>query len=138
MGYYTDYELTVEFYARDKLSGKETYRSLDTLTAEEISKELDKMGVFDTIDLIGGWCYANCKWYEHDHDMLLLSWKFPDVLFTLHGIGENSDDMWYAYYLNGKMQYCPAQIEYDEFSAQRLDDPAGSAKFLPSDKYSYE
>lgn len=43
------------------------------------------------------------KWYDHDQEMLLLSGKFPDVVFKLHGEGEEHGDFWDAYYKDGKM-----------------------------------
>lgn len=52
----------------------------------------------------------SCKWYEHESDMKAMSAVFPDVLFKLHGEGEESGDIWNAYYLNGKSQKKKARI----------------------------
>lgn len=61
-----------------------------------------------------------CKWYEHDEEMIELSLKFPDTVFCLHGEGEESGDIWNKYYKNGKSQYCPARIVYDEYDETKL------------------
>lgn len=48
---------------------------------------------------------SSCKWYKHESDMRRVSLQFPGVLFTLHGQGENSGDVWVKYFLDGKMQH---------------------------------
>ena len=66
--------------------------------------------------------------------MSLLSEKFPDVLFELTGWGEEREDMWVAYFLGGKSQYCRAKIEYEPFDKDKL----AFVKPLEYTKYSYE
>ena len=61
-----------------------------------------------------------CKWYNNEDDMLLLSKEFPDVLFKLHGEGQDNEDIWDKYFMNGKMQYCPAEIMYPPFDRAKL------------------
>lgn len=41
-------------------------------------------------------------WYNHEDDMIGLSHKFPEVLFTLDGEGEDNRDIWRSYFKNGK------------------------------------
>ena len=67
---------------------------------------------FDTMDL--------ARWYEWEADMREVSSAFPNVLFTLSGAGDDSGDLWKAYFVGGKMQYAPAQIVYDDFDSARL------------------
>ena len=65
--------------------------------------------------------YDECKWYNHDTEMLDLSKKFPNVIFKLHGEGEETGDIWDTYYKNGKMQHCQAEMviaPYDESKLQ--------------------
>lgn len=59
-------------------------------------------------------------WYEHHEEMLEFSRKYPGLVFCLHGEGESTDDLWDAYYMDGKIQECPARIEYDEFDPAKL------------------
>lgn len=60
------------------------------------------------------------RWVEYEKDIALLSSKFPSTLFVLKGKGENSDDIWKEYFLNGKSQLCPARIIYDDFDEAKL------------------
>ena len=61
-----------------------------------------------------------CKWYEWENDMKRLSGDFPDILFTLEGEGEDSGDVWKAYFLGGKSQVCKAKLTFDEFDRSKL------------------
>lgn len=63
------------------------------------------------------------KWYDHQKDMKVLSEKFPTVLFTLHGEGEEGGNLWKEYWLAGKVQVAKARIVYDEFSLSMLQEP---------------
>lgn len=57
----------------------------------------------------------DCKWYEHTFHMEDISKKYPSVLFALYGEGEEANDLWVAYYLNGKEQVYEAVITYPSF-----------------------
>jgi hypothetical protein len=80
--------------------------SLDSEIGDYIAKH-DDMSYAMTL---GGSTQEQCKWYEHDKDMIEMSMKFPLVLFKLHGEGEESGDIWDAYYLNGKSQKHKARV----------------------------
>jgi len=47
---------------------------------------------------------GHMKWYDHDADMVALSKQLPNVLFRLHGIGEEHDDEWVKFYFNGEIE----------------------------------
>lgn len=105
MGYYTNYSLYVE---SDNIAPD---------LFEQIKYEVQKMNVFGWG--WGGWStYA--KWYDYNQDMLLLSKKFPEVLFYLHGEGDNEEDLWDAYYQNGKVQNCHAEIIYPPYDENKM------------------
>jgi len=105
MGYYTKYKLEV-------IGGDE-----HTDYESEIS---DASGYFD--------CFGHeCKWYSHNDIMTEYSKQHPDVLFKLMGDGEEENDYWVKYYLNGKVQYSHGRVvkrefdvEYDEFDKSKL------------------
>ena len=44
------------------------------------------------------------KWHESTEHMTRVSERWPEVLFNLHGDGEDSEDLWVAYFRNGQMQ----------------------------------
>jgi hypothetical protein len=60
------------------------------------------------------------KWYDREKDMRALSSQFPTVLFTLHGEGEDNDDIWTEYYLDGKIQLERAKIKIGRFDPKKL------------------
>lgn len=89
MGYYTDYEVVA-------LDGRADWK-------HALAKI---MGYDEPSDLIG------IKWYEHDDDMKTLSLVFPDVTFQLTGYGEETGDIWRAYYRNGVIQHAETTISF--------------------------
>jgi hypothetical protein len=60
------------------------------------------------------------KWYEHQDDMRRFSLLHCNILFTLHGEGEENDDLWNEYYLNGNLQVAKAQIQIASFDPKEL------------------
>jgi len=59
-------------------------------------------------------------WYEHENDMRQLSKRFPDMLFTLSGKGEENEDIWIKYFKAGRMQVSYATISLDKFDESKL------------------
>ncbi|MEI2465158.1 hypothetical protein [Niallia taxi] len=49
-----------------------------------------------------------------------ISKLYPGVIFKLHGEGEESGDVWYKYFKDGKMQDCPAKLAFDEYDENKL------------------
>lgn len=120
MGYYTDYEL------------KASYSGNDPDYIAKLEDEISRMNVFDGGDYKNDW-YTNAKWYDYDSDMILLSSKFPEVLFELRGEGERSGDIWLNYYkAGGAMRDCIVITEkpFDELQLV-------NAGCIP-ENYSYE
>lgn len=111
MGYYTDYTLSLS-------------TQVPAEVLEKVRQVVDGWNVFET-EWDAEW-YGSAKWYDHRKDMCDLSRQFPNVLFCLHGVGEGQDDLWDAYFLGGRMQYCPAQIIYEPFDPEKLEElPTG-------------
>lgn len=69
---------------------------------------------------LSDWCddYINdgqeAKWYSYDEDCTQLSRDFPNVLFVLEGSGEESGDVWKAWYRNGKTARVKATLVFEE------------------------
>lgn len=106
MGYYTNYSLTVES------------KDIKPELLDQIDHEIRKMNELESWG--GGTWSAYTKWYDFDQDMLLLSKKFPNILFCLHGEGDNEEDLWDAYYQNGKVQNCHAEIIYPPYDESKM------------------
>ena len=62
------------------------------------------------------------KWYDHRKDMIRVSKDYPDILFTLSGEGEEPEDLWKEYYLNGQYQEAKAVITFEDFHPGKLRD----------------
>ena len=102
MGYYTRYELEV-------IEGND-YK---TDYAEGISNESG----YDC-NLFGG---EEFKWYDHERDMISYSVKHPNTVFKLTGYGEDSEDMWVAFFKNGKMHKSQAVITFEDYDESNLE-----------------
>lgn len=103
MGYYTNHSLVV-------LKGDAELEIDEVKGLQEVLNEEIPEYAFDD----------GCKWYDHNEDMLRVSKRFPDLLFKLHGEGEESGDFWNTYYKDGKMQHCPVKITYEPFNPDEL------------------
>ena len=68
------------------------------------------------IDEIG----SGIKWYEHETDMAAISTKYPDVIFTLKGIGEDEDTPWFMYFKNGKYYNAEVVLKVADFNESKL------------------
>lgn len=122
MGYYTTYELSTKgnkYKISDIVSYmSEEYRS-DSYSYNAFAYDFENNindNFISDFELYG----ERCKWYEHDEDMIKLSLQFPETVFCLYGEGEESGDLWYKYYKNGKKQICEAKITFDEYDESQL------------------
>lgn len=100
MGYYTYHTLEI-------VSGDDHKTDWE----EEISKSTDG--------------YDNCfeesiKWYDCEKDMKRFSKKHPSVTFLINGTGEESPDIWKAYFKDGKMFKTQAQLIFEEYDESKL------------------
>lgn len=133
MGYYTRYDLTVDYTKgqaeREKAKENEIQEIKDSNLSEktkqrlisglisDITKEYQNHYVTksDVVDIIGHDPFNDsCKWYDHEEDIISVSKKFNGVLFVLTGHGEDRDDIWKKYFYNGQMQVANAKITFDE------------------------
>ena len=103
MGYQANFELSLE-------------------SGENLPKEV-VVTIKEEFPWLGGDCYffqGLAKWYEFDTDMRAFSTRFPDLVFNLHGAGEDSGDIWDYFYKNGKSCGGQAQIVYYEYDEEEL------------------
>jgi hypothetical protein len=99
MGYYTNYRLKVD---------TDDPGIIAILEGEDFLGEAMRDGGVE------------CKWYDHEGEMQSFSRKFPDVLFTLTGYGEDiadKQDIWVKYFKGGKMQHYKAKIFFPSFDS---------------------
>ena len=107
MGYYTAFTLSIENKGNFDL--KDLVKKLKE-DCEHAQSAFDDDGN-DSDDI---------KWYEHVEDLCAFSLKHPEVVFKLHGEGEETGDLWDKYFQNGKYQLCLAEIIYPPFDPSKL------------------
>lgn len=104
MGYYTRYELQV-------IEGN----------PELIEELLNVCPEAKWALLNDGSTKDSTKWYDSLKDLKNFSLSHPEALFKLYGEGEESGDIWQAYFKAGKMQMCKAKIIFDEYDPEKLE-----------------
>lgn len=130
MGYYTYYSMEVldinnkgydsykiAKYMLDKQKESDRFYAFKYDLENFVKKENIKSRADDRLLLDSGDEY---KWYNNEEDMRLLSKEFPDILFKLHGKGEDNEDIWDKYFMDGKMQYCPVKMMFEPFDKNKL------------------
>jgi len=135
MGYYTTYSLDVgrkhlheyekERIDKIKAQAKETSDPDVKRILEKGAYKLEQEAYFEPEEKVSKEIGYNpfddsCKWYKHESDMASFSKKYPESLFVLKGEGEESEDIWIKYFLNGKMQTAEAKITFEEFDESKL------------------
>lgn len=92
-----------------------------SVTSEEIISQLraENENARYALDEDGS-AQETCKWYEHETELKSFSKKHPQWLFILEGSGEESDDMWKKYFLNGKVQVAKAIVTFEPFDKNKL------------------
>ncbi len=100
MGYYTRHELTI-------IDGEDFNIDYE----KEIGEQIDYEDPFDD----------EIKWYDCEDDMKSFSKKYPNTTFLIDGEGEESGDVWKAYFKDGKMFKTKAVFTFEEFSIDKLE-----------------
>ena len=127
MGYYTDFTLSYEPLGKEQLHPQCEHgvpenaafcptcgRQVKTISVEQdIEEWLEQHPDYEYEE---PW-----KWYGHNKDMKELSLLFPGYVFKLHGEGEDGEDLWDKYYVDGKEQVCNAIITYPPFDPEKLE-----------------
>lgn len=117
MGYYTYFTINIEIKQRDS-----EFESLNFSIKDLILQTLEKVSGYSFEnwgdDIISS--NGNIKWYDYEKDMKKVSSAFPNILFTVNGKGEDSEDLWKAYHLGGKCFTTHAEIVYEKFDKSKL------------------
>ena len=104
MGYYTEYDLNMMPWPCEDKEREIKANIIARIDSIDISKVEDSD--------IEWFLSSEMKWYHYREDMLEVSKMFPDIMFILHGEGEDHDDMWYEYYCNGETERIEAELVY--------------------------
>jgi hypothetical protein len=111
MGYYTNFTIEI----KDAPCSPVTRYDLDLIAVR--FKEVSHQSFYVEGSSLG---LDESKWYRHEEDLKRISLEYPSYLFTVYGEGEDTEDLWVKYFLNGKMQSEKAEITYKEFDASKL------------------
>lgn len=69
---------------------------------------------FDFFTVSNGDTTEGMKWYNYEYDMVHTSKQYPETTFTLYGEGEESGDIWTAWFRDGKHQKVQAKLVIDK------------------------
>jgi hypothetical protein len=119
MGYETKFTLTLDI-PKDSLTTIETFSEYLEGFAWDDYEHHYLSNLERSNNLADEKFYVSGTWYDHDKDMLKLSKEFPDILFTLDGNGEEWDDIWRAYYKNGRTYSDHALISFPDYDESYL------------------
>ena len=109
MGYYTDFSLeTVEENGMTRCSECDTLYEVDH--KKNIAKHIGGYNPFEDV----------CKWYSYEKDMTAYSKNYPNTMFILSGEGEESGDIWKAWYENGASYRETARVQIADFDASKM------------------
>jgi len=116
MGYYTSYSLNIFNFNNGRIENisEEDFKSFLIFQLRKISE-----GAKTSLNEFGE-TENSCKWYDWKEDLKELSNRYQGFLFELIGVGEETEDIWKAFFLNGKCQLCPGRIVFEEFDIAKM------------------
>jgi hypothetical protein len=117
MGYTTRYNLKVELTVAGKVVQLLDEGPLFTVI-EELRQHCEEARY--SLNEDGDDAGNESRWYEHCKDMKEFSALHPNILFTIHGEGEETGDLWTEYFLGGKCQVAKAEVKIAPFDPKKL------------------
>lgn len=101
MGYYTDY------YIRLSMPNKALIEQLEELSGEIFEGDNQEVSV-------------NAKWYNCREHLAQITKKFPNVVVSVTGYGEEVADIWHEFWLNGQYQFEQLEIKFKPLCHSKL------------------
>lgn len=126
MSYYTKFELGWSKPFGGEVSEDDDLRVLSALSKTSLSEgkgfwngEL-LLGYTDFHEFIQGLFEEDMEWDDWPEDMRKVSEECPDLLFELHGEGENMTDVWRCYFFRERSQYVIPKITWPPCDMDKL------------------
>lgn len=128
MGYYTDYDVHIK-----GLKGKNREKLLEDFKSicpdmmfsveEDYNGELTFLETedYDEVDT-----YFNAKWYDCEDEIEDISFKYPELEFTIYCRGEDGE-MWVVYGCSGEVERHSAEVKYPEPTVFKKNKDNGSS-----------
>ena len=73
-------------------------------------------------DILNG--YERVAWHNHEHDLAKATAHWKNIIFDLHGRGEDEEDVWTLYCMNGKTHKAHWQMTCESFDQTKLSEPS--------------
>ena len=116
MGYDTHYSLEIEL-APGALPGIRSVEIDVPEVIEQLRLECNQAAYALAAD---GSTQDAARWYDFEADLREFSKQYPQLLFTLHGEGADSSDIWALYVVNGRAHKAKAEIMIPPFDPGKL------------------
>lgn len=115
MGYQTYYEGSIYKNPREvpETAVANAINRLNYFDGRSASYD-SSLSIFDIIS------YDVMNWYDCINNMKEISLQFPDMVIQINGWGEDNEDIWVAYFCNGKYVKHMAKIIFPEFNINEL------------------
>lgn len=124
MGYYTRYTMKImdtsgdEVFEISDLSDVNDALEYQDEWDDDLTKVLREFNN-DYDGFYGLMSEEDCKWYDHEDAMKILSQKFKQFVFLLNGEGEESGDVWRKYFYNGHVKQVVPEVRWPEFDVEK-------------------
>ena len=96
----------------------------DALEYEDNGYEEDLVGLLREIKNDEDGFYGllsdnDCKWYDHEDVLKILSQKYKQFVFMLGGEGEEQGDVWRKYFYNGNVKHIVPEFHWPKFDVEK-------------------
>ena len=107
-------------YDRFELTMRASTPNVNVPKESDVLKYLSKLnpvifGLSDNDSEFIDFLYMPIRWPNRENELIKVSEKFKNVIFTLHSEGEEAGNIWNEYYFNGKSFVAKAIIHIPSF-----------------------